>query len=589
MKQRLRTSNRLSNRLRNRLRTSAYVLTLGGLLGGIFFLYEFIGNVTSSRAQKQEALLHPKTGVLEGFAGRKKITIHPEKLPQGQTLQHFPVLVSLRLDELKLNSEGGMVSGRDGEDLVFTSIDGTSILPFQIERFEPMSGKLLAWVRCEELSADNNEFYLYYGKTDATAQSSKNTFAAPFRAVWHFNRGFQTDGPHAMAGEYRSVKDEEGRFAAAKDFLAYDQGQAAFEPNEELNFSGDITVSAWVKNNGSVHDQTIVTNLDRNGGFSLWLDKNNRPVFEIANANGKTASLDKTSGGTSLEKANWYQLTGVYSAQTDSLTVYVNGKADRSMKAGLSYAAGKRIVIGAAPDQESSFMNGIVDEVRIASKAANPSEIATCWASESDPESFFSIDGQEVFSASPRIVNYGALEVKENSGHVVVNWQTELESNLDFFSLERSSDGVHFQKVASKLAAGQSDHTRNYFLIDPAPIFGNVLYRLRSTSFKGESDVSKVLTVHLDEPATALGITTVEPNPFREQFSVTYRAQREEAIQVKLTSISGQIVYTSSVDPQTIGDNLFQYKETSVLRPGIYFLSFTQADEQKTVKLIKQL
>jgi hypothetical protein len=589
MKQRLRLGNRLNTRLRARLRVTAMVFTFGALVASIFFLYEFIGNVTTGRAQKLEEQLHPKAGVLDGFAGRKKISIHSEKLPQGETLKQFTVLVSLRLDELKLNSEGGMVSGRDGEDIVFTAIDGTTILPFQIERFEPASGKLLAWVRCEELSAQQNEFYLYYGKSEAVSEASKNTFADPYRAVWHFNRGFQTDGPNPLAGEYHGVKDEEGRFAAAKDFLAFEQGQAAFEKNEELKFSGDITVSAWIKTRGSAYDQTVITNLSRTGGFSLWIDEENRPVFEIANADGKIATLNKSNGGQALEKDTWYQLTGVYSAKSDSLAIYVNGKIDRSIKAGLAYSAGERINIGVAPDQESSFFNGIIDEVRIAAKAYSNNEIATCWISESDPESFFSIDGKEVFSASPRIVQFGALEVKENSGHVVLNWQTTQERNLDFFNLERSSDGVHFQKVAAKLGAGNSDEARNYFLIDPSPIYGETTYRIRSTSFKGESDVSRLLNVHVDAPATALGIRSVEPNPFREKFAVTYRSQSETSVQVKLTSISGQVVHTTSVDPKAGADNLFEFKEANALRPGIYFLSLSQADEQKTIKIIKQL
>jgi hypothetical protein len=589
MKQRLRIRNRLSNRLRTRLRATAMVLTFGGLVAGIFFLYEFIGNVSASRAQLLEERLHPKAGVLEGYSGRKKISIHPEKLPAGKTLSNFPVLVSLRLDELRSITSGGMVSGRDGEDIVFTSIDGTSILPFQIERFEPASGKLLAWVRCETLSAQHNEFYLYYGKAEATAESSKNTFADPYRAVWHFNRGFQTDGVTALAGEYHGVKDEEGRFAAAKDFLAYDHAQAAFQPNEALSFSGDISVSAWVKSNGSTYDQTVVTNLGRKGGFSLWMDADGRPVFQIADATGKTATLKNEKGGTILEKGKWYQLCGVYSSAKDEVQLYVNGKLDRSTKAGLSYSVGDRIVIGAAPDMESSFMNGLVDELRIAAKAFDADEMATLYASESDPESFFSIDGKEVFSASPRMVKYGSMEAKENSGHVVVNWQTVSESRLDVFSLERSTDGEHFTKVASKLGAGESDQTRNYFLIDPTPAFGNVSYRIRATSFKGESDVSQWMNVHIDAPPTALGISNVEPNPFKEQFSVIYHSKSNSAIEVKLTSISGQVVHTSSIDPTNDPNNRFDFKEASSLRPGIYFLSMTQADEQKTVKLIKQL
>ena len=84
MKQRLHISNRLSNRTRNRLRQSAVVFTFGILLSSIFFFYQFIGNVSEGRAQQLKERNHPQPGILEGFLGRKKIHIHPEKLPSNR-------------------------------------------------------------------------------------------------------------------------------------------------------------------------------------------------------------------------------------------------------------------------------------------------------------------------------------------------------------------------------------------------------------------------------------------------------------------------------------------------------------------------
>ena len=175
---------------------------------------------------------------------------------------------------------------------------------------------------------------------------------------------------------------------------------------------------------------------------------------------------------TKLERELVHQLTGVYSKKQDSLFLYVDGILDRSEKSEIEYTSGKNIFIGVGPDRKNSFMNGLVDEIRIASKAFSAEEIQLLYNSENDPESFFSVDGKEVFSASPSLTQFGIVDLKENSGHVVMNWQTLHESNLDYFSLERSTDGIHFQQVAQKLAAGKSEETLNYFLIDPAPLYG---------------------------------------------------------------------------------------------------------------------
>ena len=117
MKQRLRSRNRLSIRMRNRLRHSAVIFTFGMLLSGIFFLYHFIGNVSDSRAQQIKERENPPIGILEGFSGRKKIHIHSEKLPFNREIQNFPVLVNLRLDELK------SISNADTTDCAICQVD----------------------------------------------------------------------------------------------------------------------------------------------------------------------------------------------------------------------------------------------------------------------------------------------------------------------------------------------------------------------------------------------------------------------------------------------------------------------------------
>lgn len=590
MKQRLRTSNRLSIRTRNRLRQSVVVFTFGILLSSIYFLYQFIGNVSEGRAQQLKERNNPQPGILEGFSGRKKIHIHPDKLPFHQEFEDFPILISLRLDELKSTTYGGFVSGKNAEDIVFTSKDGLQILPYQIERYNPETGKLTAWVSFKKLSKQENECYLYFGKTDAVMQWSNSTFDKTFRTVWHLNGDFQTAGSRNLPGEFKGTTDEEGRFGAAKNFQAIEKGMAVFEPNDALNFSGDISVSAWIKNDGSAYDQTVISNMPfHGGGFSLWIDTDNKAVFEIADSKGKTASLRKCALGTELKKGKWYQLTGVYSQKQDSLLLYVNGKLDRSEKSEIEYTSGKHIFLGVGPDRKSSYMNGLIDEVRIASKAFSAEEVQLFYHSENDPESFFSVDGKEVFSASPSLTQFGIVDLKENSGHVVMNWQTLHESNLDYFSLERSTDGIHFQQVAQKLAAGKSDETLNYFLIDPAPLYGESVYRVRARSFKGESIVTAIHNVHFDAPTASLGIRYVSPNPFKENFSVSYRSLSAIDVNVKVTSISGQVVYSGVMQPEIDRDNHFQYKEAAALRPGIYFLSLSQGDDHKTIKIVKQL
>ena len=591
MARRLRTRNTVSPRLKQRYRQLAIVFTFAGLISATWFIYEFIGNVKSAKAESAEQKTEIQNNIIEGFAGRKKITVNPEHLKGKGNILNMPILISLRSDDLKITSEGGKVFSREGNDIVFTAANGKTIVPFQIERFDPFTGKLLAWIRPSTISdnPDLSTFWMYFGNTDANDSQSKETFGNPFAAVWHFNGSFQTSSPVSLAGEYKGAKDEEGRFGGGKDFLAYDKSTSVYQSNETVCFNGNISVSAWIKLTGINSDEFIFTNATSTGGCNFFIDKEGKLVFEISGKDGSTASVRKVTGGTILEKDKWYQVSGIYSQEKDSLSTYVNGTIDRSIKSGVNYAAGNTIVLGADVNLKTGFFNGIIDELRIANSAWDNTYIALSYASESDPESFFTLDGEEVFSASPRLAAINSFEATVKTSNVTLNWQTDSESNLDYFTVERSSDGKDFQKVSTQFAKGNSDQKNNYFLLDPSPVFGNAYYRLKYTSFKGESDVSNIISVHFEMEHSALNIRSVEPNPFKSGFSVVYNSLNPDPLNVNLTSLTGKVVYTNSIKPENGKDNLFEFRDQSSLAPGIYFLNIAQGGEERTIKLVKRL
>jgi hypothetical protein len=58
-------------------------------------------------------------------------------------------------------------------------------------------------------------------------------------------------------------------------------------------------------------------------------------------------------------------------------------------------------------------------------------------------------------------------------------WQTQSETNTDYFSIERSSDGIHFLEIARKPTAGSAGSVISYEYVDGEPLEGgNNYYRL---------------------------------------------------------------------------------------------------------------
>lgn len=83
-----------------------------------------------------------------------------------------------------------------------------------------------------------------------------------------------------------------------------------------------------------------------------------------------------------------------------------------------------------------------------------------------------------------------------NTGAVTIKWSTASEQNSDFFTVERSTDGINFLDVKHVLAAGQSNIVRSYSAIDSEPYSGTSFYRIRETDFNGSSMTTNLMTVN---------------------------------------------------------------------------------------------
>lgn len=118
---------------------------------------------------------------------RKLITIDHTKIPADQT--EYPFLVSLSSD-----SDLSAMAQSDGDDILFTSADGTTKLSHEIERYISDTGELVAWVKIPLLSnISDTELYLYYDNSSCTSQqSANNVWSNDYKLVQHLNESSGT-------------------------------------------------------------------------------------------------------------------------------------------------------------------------------------------------------------------------------------------------------------------------------------------------------------------------------------------------------------------------------------------------------------
>lgn len=172
-----------------------------------------------------------------GYSYGKQILVQASQVSGTSNLTNFTVLVSLIDPNLRTVSNGGHVQNANGYDIIFTLGDCITQLNHQIEQYDPLTGKYIAWVRIPSLPATTNYgFHMYYGNTTITINpSSTATWNSDVRAVYHLSNNDFNDGTsNVMHGTNYSTGSVVGQIGGgevlmgAHSILMYlNQGQQA--------------------------------------------------------------------------------------------------------------------------------------------------------------------------------------------------------------------------------------------------------------------------------------------------------------------------------------------------------------------------
>jgi hypothetical protein len=132
-----------------------------------------------------------------------------------------------------------------------------------------------------------------------------------------------------------------------------------------------------------------------------------------------------------------------------------------------------------------------------------------------------------------------------------LKWTTATENNNAGFEVQRSNDGVNFQKigyVASKANGGSSHAKLNYVFSDRSPLSGNNYYRLNQIDRDGKSNHSGIEVVKGMYGASIV-FRKMYPNPGKTSVSASIDAARNTQVTFVFTDLAGRTVkqYTAAV------------------------------------------
>ncbi|HEV2483645.1 MAG TPA: T9SS type A sorting domain-containing protein, partial [Puia sp.] len=141
------------------------------------------------------------------------------------------------------------------------------------------------------------------------------------------------------------------------------------------------------------------------------------------------------------------------------------------------------------------------------------------------------------------------FNAKPDNSQVDLTWATAMEANNDYFTVERSADGISFDsvlRVATMAPNGNSNTPLDYSAYDLTPLPGASYYRLKQTGIDGSTKYSGVISVNFTQQ-TPLGIY---PNPSRGTVYVSGLPATTASILVTWYDLSGKTLLQQVATPQ---------------------------------------
>ena len=178
-----------------------------------------------------------------------------------------------------------------------------------------------------------------------------------------------------------------------------------------------------------------------------------------------------------------------------------------------------------------------------------------------------------------------------NEGRVELNWVTTFEQNSDRFEIERSFDGISWQKVGMMKAQGNSTVKKSYSFTDDAgkntAIKKDLYYRLKQIDLDSKSAYSRILIVRVYN-SHSIKMISVTPNPAKNDIAVNVQLNETSFIVMKVISTNGTEVMKKSLKASA-GSNSYVLEGTNKLQRGMYVLEvIINSKERMLVSLIKE-
>ncbi len=602
--------NNLKAAPKTRLRLKRILLFGAGALviGAVVWKILFTTVATVASTTDVRAMFTPGTGpVVTGHTWQGTLVVDHTQVADTGDIADFPLLVQITLPELRTTSFGGHAHSPSGHDIVFAG-ENDMQLDHQLEMYDPTTGSITAWVRLPVLYKNiDTELSVMCGNPNHNSSlSTEDVWNSSYKAVWHMNDNPDIGDIVDYANDYdaqpsngmnhqnvimgkigQAMNFDGNDFCAIKD-LHYDT------PGEITEF----TISAWVQttyDNNSWTSNWAILDYDRSEKYHLSVHGKGKVSFCTHDAGyqgGGMAVHDQFAGNNGqVNDGQWHHIVATF--KDGEKKIYINGALISTQTQLINTIGSNKTRYGFIGDgseastfngsRNNQYYNGKIDELRLINVQRSEGYIQTEFNNQSNPGAFVSVGETGTLP-----IELGSFDAELDGDVVNIEWLVVTQLNNDYFTIERSLDGLDFESIGTVKGAGTSQQEKTYYFVDERPQIGVNYYRLRQTDFDGKSETFQPVAVKYIPEIETITIDKAYPNPFTDRFKVDYTVTESSYLNFTLVNSNGRTIAGDEVFVSE-GQNTYEFYSPEPIPSGLYFFQITQNDSRKaTIKVIKR-
>lgn len=301
-----------------------------------------------------------------------------------------------------------------------------------------------------------------------------------------------------------------------------------------------------------------------------------RFTSQVNDANFATSGVDTAYVVTPVVDAGIRELHFLRARASRAFSIYVRDDTSATAMTGWSLAAVAPAYALTVTCQDTTFMinSASAKRLKIVSKRS------TSGGTGLDND----IDSVWLTSVNAIIIPIELMSFKaqQRSNANQLEWTTASERNNAAFDIERSSNGVDFQKIGSVKGSGTSAKVTTYNFSDDAPL-SVAYYRLRQIDFDGKETQSKAINVARTGTGK-VAINKLYPSVVSDVLTLDMTANG--ATSVSVYDAVGRLVRSKQLGD--ISGSVIEPLNVNSLANGVYLLNVQSGGIRLMQRFVKQ-